>query len=148
MKDTSPCTNCSKCCNRKSNGLCQKCYRRCHYLKNKELVLKQSAIYYEKNKQVYLDNRKEKYHQNLDKSRTRCRLKQRKLRQDPLIREKETITRRNKRKQVLNHMGFKCNNCGENRRIFLNIDHVNNDGNIDRNLLKKSTIITFKSHMI
>lgn len=38
----------------------------------------------------------------------------------------------NLRKQVYEAYGDKCACCGENHLAFLSIDHVNNDGNIDR----------------
>lgn len=36
------------------------------------------------------------------------------------------------RKTVFDHYGRKCNCCGEINEKFLTIDHVNNDGNLDK----------------
>lgn len=36
------------------------------------------------------------------------------------------------KKKVLDKYGEKCNCCGESNFMFLTIDHINNDGNIDR----------------
>ena len=40
------------------------------------------------------------------------------------------------RKLVLNHYGNKCICCGEKRKEFLAIDHINNNGNILRKIKK------------
>jgi len=39
---------------------------------------------------------------------------------------------------VFNHYGHKCNCCGENHVLLLNVDHVNNDGNIHRKTISTS----------
>ncbi len=36
------------------------------------------------------------------------------------------------KKVVYEHYGYVCNCCGETGKVFLCIDHVNNDGNIER----------------
>ena len=41
----------------------------------------------------------------------------------------------NQKLRVLNHYGHKCACCGESRIEFLTIDHINNDGNIQRKAL-------------
>lgn len=47
---------------------------------------------------------------------------------------------RNNKHRVFNHYGSFCNCCGENTFEFLCIDHINNDGNVQRKQLKlKST---------
>jgi len=40
------------------------------------------------------------------------------------------------RAEVMNHYGNRCIKCGEDNFYFLTIDHINNDGNIDRNIKK------------
>jgi len=44
---------------------------------------------------------------------------------------------------VLNHYGNKCICCGEGRREFLTIDHINNDGNIQRKKIGNSRFYTW-----
>jgi hypothetical protein len=41
-----------------------------------------------------------------------------------------------RRKIVINHYGGKCTCCGESRYIFLQIDHIDNDGALHRKLIK------------
>lgn len=44
---------------------------------------------------------------------------------------------------VLEKYGGKCNCCGENEVLFLTIDHINNDGNIERNGIDNYNTISF-----
>ena len=50
--------------------------------------------------------------------------------------------RRNNRNQIFDMMGNKCVCCGENDPIYFHIDHVKNDGHIDRPILEKKDKIT------
>ena len=45
--------------------------------------------------------------------------------------------RQNLRKQLYDMMGNKCVCCGEKDSIYFHIDHVKNDGNLDRPLTEK-----------
>jgi hypothetical protein len=40
------------------------------------------------------------------------------------------------RKKVIEHYGGKCKCCGESNQWFLELDHINNDGNIQRKTVK------------
>jgi hypothetical protein len=44
------------------------------------------------------------------------------------------------KKEVIEHYGGKCACCGVSDLVFLNLDHVNNDGNMHRRELKGSSI--------
>lgn len=37
------------------------------------------------------------------------------------------------REQIFNHYGWECKCCGETIREFLSLDHINNDGYLDKN---------------
>lgn len=47
------------------------------------------------------------------------------------------------RNTILNHYGNKCTCCNETRREFLTIDHINNDGNIQRKKIGNSRFYTW-----
>jgi hypothetical protein len=51
-------------------------------------------------------------------------------------REQASLTRRFTREAVLRKLGGQCVCCGEREYVFLDLDHVNNDGSKDR---KKAT---------
>jgi hypothetical protein len=48
------------------------------------------------------------------------------------IAQTKQLYRRKLKIAVLNHYGDSCNECGEDNFYYLTIDHINNDGNIDR----------------
>ena len=89
-------------------------YRKEYYIKNKDSILKKNKEWYIKNKDRYSEREKEWYIINKDR----------------IKKEKEEI-----RNNVINHYGNKCNCCGETNLLFLTIDHVNNDGNKERQKL-------------
>lgn len=72
------------------------------------------------------------------KNKERLRIKQKEYQKiynvkNKKIRAEKAIEYRDKLKyKVLAHYGQKCNCCGEIMLKFLTIDHVNNDGNKDR----------------
>ena len=110
---------CPVCKNRKSAGefgirkksgfldsYCISCrieYHRRAYADDRENILK-------KQKQYYIDNPDKK---------------------DKMYR-KNADNYYKQRDAVLDHYGKKCNCCGETEKLFLSIDHVNNDGCVDR----------------
>ena len=49
------------------------------------------------------------------------------------------------RKKLIDLMNGKCKCCGEKDLIYLQIDHVNNDGHVDRN--KGSSNVTLRRYM-
>ena len=44
---------------------------------------------------------------------------------------------------VIEKYGGKCSCCGENQILFLTIDHINNDGNVERDNMKNYNTLSF-----
>ena len=55
--------------------------------------------------------------------------------------------RQDKKEAVYKFLGNKCKNCGENDPIYFQIDHVHNDGNLDRNSPNKTHVHTLKKYL-
>lgn len=51
---------------------------------------------------------------------------------DNKYKEKQALYRKRVRRDVINKYGGVCKCCGETELLFLTIDHINNDGNIER----------------
>ncbi len=47
--------------------------------------------------------------------------------------EKTRIVWRKLRREIFDHYGWSCKCCGETIKEFLSLDHINNDGYLDRN---------------
>lgn len=63
-----------------------------------------------------------------------------------------SITKKNYRFKlrldIINYYGGKCQICGENDIYYLTIDHINNDGNIDRKVKKLGSGHNFYRYLI
>jgi hypothetical protein len=84
------------------------------------------------------DNDFNKMSKNIDGLHYYCRECQHEKQKENYINNKTSTRERQKkyaldlRNEILNHYGGKCVCCGETRREFLAIDHINNDGNEQR----------------
>ena len=115
-------------------------YARSYYKKNKEKLRE----YFRKWQKLYRNT--EKYRLYMNKYMKSWRPKRRKeLRErNRLWRNKNKTWVKNynstyniaRRDIVLKHYGNKCNCCGENKKEFLAIDHINNDGYLQRKKFK------------
>lgn len=73
-------------------------------------------------KEYYQENREKKIAQ-VSEYQKRNRLDRREYEHDRYLKIKE---------EVINHYGGKCNCCGETEHAFLQIDHINGNGNAHR----------------
>jgi ferric-dicitrate binding protein FerR (iron transport regulator) len=107
--------------------------------KNREAA----ARYRERNREAYNQRMRDWREANREKSRVHAReWRNRKLaeaspEEQAAIRAAEALkTKRNqdrRKDQVFAaYGGYRCACCGESERMFLSIDHVNNDGNVER----------------
>ena len=99
-------------------------YARKWYQQNKEQRIKEAKVWYEKNKEdeSFKLKRKLRRIRWIKKNPNTHEQRQEKLKND----------RTNERSQVLKLMGNMCLVCGIDDPIFLQIDHVNNDGYKER----------------
>lgn len=51
---------------------------------------------------------------------------------DKKYKDKQGLYRKRVRRDVINKYGGKCKCCGETELLFLTIDHINNDGHVER----------------
>lgn len=85
------------------------------YEKNREVILLKKQLYYLDNREKCLESIKKWHVEHRDRHRE-------------LSREyRERI-----RREVFEHYGNKCACCGETEIDFLTIDHINNDGALER----------------
>lgn len=82
-----------------------------YYRRNKEKIREKNRRYYKENREYYLAYRSKKYHANPEAHRQR---------------ERDRYA--NWRMQVLDAYGSRCACCGETEPLFLEIDHIENDG--------------------
>ena len=100
----------------------------------KPILVTPQQKYKKKNRDVINSRRRELYAQNPEKHRARST---RYRKENP---EKvNTTNRRNSakyrvkmKKEAMEAYGSECNCCGEDNRFFLQLDHINNDGHLDR----------------
>lgn len=110
-------------------------------LKNKELLKIRRKEHYNINRQKILDDKKKQRLNNLELARSNDKRYYKNNREKAIKRNKNY---RNKIKLIVyNHysnFNIKCNCCGENTIEFLSIDHVNNDGAINRTTIGKNLV--------
>lgn len=122
-------------------------YHKEYYQKNKEQIRKKSREWYLRNKERARLRNREYYLKNREKILKRCK-KYREENQDKIleywkanrerINERVRIFREKRRLACLTHYGGdppKCACCGESEIKFLMLDHINNDGNVQRRRL-------------
>lgn len=95
-------------------------YMQEYFQKNKERLKDRKKQYYLENKDYFIKKNREWYQLNKSKISLKTQIK---------------------RRLVLEHYGNKCNCCGESTLQFLAIDHINNDGYLER---KTRTIQIFE----
>lgn len=106
-------------------------------LKNRDRLLVyykvQNKIKYEKYKHdpVYKMKRKQYYAENKDK--ISLIEKERYMKRKEQIKDAVSRYLFGLKKTVFDHYGWICNCCGETLSQFLTLDHVNNDGKLDKN---------------
>jgi len=67
--------------------------------------------------------------------------------QEPTLpKSKSGINARKRRIKCINHYGGKCISCGENNWAFLEFDHINDDGNKHRKIIKGKSIVSWLIH--
>ena len=82
-----------------------------YYAKNKDKIKKKNILYYNKNRDRYIKQRTKLREDNREEYNKRARESYRKL-----------------RLQVLKAFGGRCQCCGESELLFLELDHIKNDG--------------------
>lgn len=95
------------------------------YEKKKEQMKQRSKLNYEAKREYFRKYRANRY-ANDEAFRERCRAKGR---------ERHLSLR----KIVIDYYGGKCVCCGENEFLFLEIDHINNDGHKHRSIIGYSS---------
>ena len=115
-----------------------------------EKLIKEFRLYKNRNK-VYRSKRciacTAKYHSKYfadDKERFNTTARQKRIEQPDLVRARENEwakkTRINARTKVYEAYGNKCACCGETEPLFLTLDHVNNDGHIERKAFSQGNL--------
>ncbi len=104
--------------------------------KNKDDKRKNGLKRYARDKEVIKRKNRNYYH------KYRERLRKRRLELAPIHRlksnERERLRYALLRQEILNAYGRKCACCGEKEVLFLELDHVNNDGKAHRAKLKSN----------
>ena len=93
---------------------CKECFKKratLRYELNRAHCLKVAKVYREANREKIINGHREYYHHNKGRHRINGYVYHQKLRDD-----------------VIEGYGGSCDCCGETNRIFLTLDHVNNDG--------------------
>lgn len=96
-----------------------KSYNRSYYLKNKEKLIRNHLRWYYNNRETYIEYSKNYYKTNKDE-----------------VNAKRAKKRAELRSIIFSHYGEKCACCGELTPEFFTIDHINNNGAFERNVLK------------
>jgi hypothetical protein len=108
--------------------------RRIMAYKDKEKQRRMQKLYREKNREKRNAQKREYYRANKEIHRKRSA----KWREDnpdkwlEMMRESNRRQRERLRKEMIDAYGGKCACCGETEALFLELDHVNNDGAEDR----------------
>jgi hypothetical protein len=118
-----------------------------HYEKNKIAILARQKNYYERNKEQILERQRKYVATHKEQHRAACQqwAKKNKSRMAAYYAQwrrenKEKTSKKNRdykermRSQVFEHYGNRCSCCGETRREFFAMDHVNGGGNKHRRL--------------
>lgn len=98
--------------------------------KNYEDRLARNKSYYKENAESIKKRERDKYRANHKAIRARRNILNAQNKE-----KRATIARKdyaNKRLAIIEHYGGRCSCCGEAEPLFLEIDHINNDGKIHR----------------
>lgn len=110
-------------------------YTQDYYAKNKSQIYAQHKIWKDANREKMLAYWKDRYWEDPEASRAKSRQYQ-KERQPEWSKEKARAKAREKykilRRQVFEKLGVRCYCCGIEDIRFLTIDHIHNDGKLER----------------
>ena len=125
-----------------------KAYGREYYENNKEIIKARSKATRIKNAKQLKIYWSEYYKKNKDKKQEYDRCRQAKPENIAKHRVSCNKYEKRRRKTLLNLMGDKCMCCGETDPIYLQFDHVDNDGYLERSPTKgrrvgKLTLLTY-----
>ena len=98
-------------------------------------------VYYERHSEAIKEHIREYYHANKQAIRERRLVLNIKFREKNAQREREFYARL--RADVLLRYGNRCVCCGENQPLFLEIDHIHNDGKKHRQLIGRGSKATY-----
>tara|TARA_B100000745_G_C19918927_1_gene308765 strand:+ start:52 stop:495 length:444 start_codon:yes stop_codon:yes gene_type:complete len=107
----------------------------------------------DKRKRVYTkeqkDNRaiKHKIWASNNKEKVAIYLKAWRIQNALYMKDQQIQYRQDKKEAVYKFLGNKCKNCRENDPIYFQIDHVKNDGNLERNGSDKTHIHSLKKYL-
>ena len=112
------------------------------YVRNKET----GRAYYEKNKEVISTKGKERYHKNLERNRAYGRDYH--FKNSVAISTRNKLRIKNERSEIYRLEDDKCKCCGETDPIYFQLDHVNNDGHLERkNRSRRGPKLTLKKYL-
>ncbi len=97
---------------------------------NREERIKYGREHYRENTEVIKKREMERYHSHHEEIRARRNESYRRNKGDRAGQQRRMYAR--KRLLVIQHYGGKCVCCGEQESLFLQLDHVNNDGGTHR----------------
>jgi hypothetical protein len=106
--------------------------RREHYMENRESLLAQKAAYYGNTREARLSQKSDYWHRNKDVIRQRTATWR--SRNQNWVKSSGKIARAIVLDEVLACLGSQCMLCGETEREFLTVDHIENDGYLERRL--------------
>jgi len=122
------------------NGLspvCIECHRqrsRDYYQGNKERMLDGFKQYAQANRKALTDYGRSYYARNSSKICEQTRKRMSEPERKANAKRQRKTSQQALRAKILNHLGGRCYCCGLDDLRFLTIDHINNDGRIDRKL--------------
>jgi predicted restriction endonuclease len=93
--------------------------------------IRRDREYYQKNREAIIKREREKYvrdHDRIRQRRKELHAGDRKKKANDYMKRRYVIYR----KIVIGAYGSQCACCGEKEPLFLEVDHINNDGNIHR----------------
>jgi hypothetical protein len=123
--------------------------RKDYYEINREQILSKKHEYYKANSEKLLKQKSEYWHNNKESIKERIKVWREANRS--ILLSKGKISRSFTTKSVLDLLGSVCVSCGEKTLEFLTVDHIFNDGNVERKnrpaLGWKRDILTGKSDL-
>lgn len=105
----------------------QKRYR----AKHAERLQKEKRAHYEANKEIYQQHSRRYREKNKEQIKTKGR-------------EYQRLKRVSMRRELIDAYGGECACCGESEPLFLDLDHINNDGNAHRKRGARSLALLYE----